>query len=151
MQNTYSGKVFPTDVGRFLSYNLRGDHQNFNSVEAANIFSRQGGPLVHHLGFDIVPGIVRIFRNGVQVFTAPWQLCDTMEAAKELIERSVSAKTVKLKTYIPVELDNYELFQIENYGNILKPLSVNPDGDCDNSEDELRRAAHFQNMQYDRQ
>jgi len=52
------------------------------------------------------------------------------------------------------ELTNYELWQLERYGHILRTLHTLPDGSCENNEDEIRRQEEWveqqaQNQLYD--
>lgn len=147
MQNRYSSKIFPLDCGRFLAYNLRGDKQPFNTRGAANIYSRTGGPLTPYKGFQIAPN-KRIFKNGVQVFDAHWQLCETIDECKALIDQSEAERTKpKLILKQVTEPTNYEQFQIEHYGNVLGNAYVEPSGHSHNTPEELERLNHFKNMQ----
>ena len=41
------------------------------------------------------------------------------------------------------DLTNYELYQLERWGNILRTLHTLPDGSCENNEDEIRRQAEW--------
>ena len=47
----------------------------------------------------------------------------------------------------PHELTNYQRWQQEKFGNILPELSIDPDGECENTEEELHRAAHWNYLQ----
>ena len=45
------------------------------------------------------------------------------------------------------ELTNYEMFQLEHYGNILPELVIMPDGSCENGIDEQNRSAEWVHLQ----
>ena len=148
----YAGKVFPTVTGRFTAYDNCGNMQHFDTVEAANIFSRQGTP-IEYRGYTIAPGTFYIFRNGVRMFTAWWLKPETLEMAKAMIDDALEPKVQQLK-YITrkAEPDNYERFQLERYGNILPMPYVTLSGDPEEAtEEQHERAREWMEVQYNHQ
>lgn len=49
--------------------------------------------MTHYRGFDIDP-LFRIFHNGRQIFTAFWQLNDTLEQAQRRIDASLTLERI---------------------------------------------------------
>lgn len=48
-------------------------------------------------------------------------------------------------------MSNYELWQIDKYGDILPPVEVTPKGECENREEELQRFQEWMELQNDLQ
>ncbi len=145
MYNTYSNKVFPTTIGTFKAFNQDGQSEIYSNEHAANIFARTGGPLIEYKGFHISANC-RIFKNGVQVFTAPWQHPDDIQGCKDIIDKSTSEKAVKLKQLSFDTMTAYERWQLEKYGSIIPDMGVTPDGELEESGfEELNRLAEFIN------
>lgn len=71
---------------------------------------------------------------------------NNMETVKKI---SSTESLVKPNLTELAELTNYELWQIEKYGNILRTLHTLPDGSCENNEDEIRRQAEWVERQSD--
>jgi hypothetical protein len=69
----------------------------------------------------------------------------------DVIHLPVHAGWAEIKRPIEVELDNYEQFQLEKYGNVLSAVSVLPDGTCENGIDEIERQAEWINSQAEQQ
>ena len=69
-----------------------------------------------------------------------------METVKKI---SSTESLVKPNLTELADLTNYELWQIEKYGNILRTLHTLPDGSCENNEDEIRRQAEWVERQAD--
>lgn len=46
-------------------------------------------------------------------------------------------------------MSNYELWQLDAYGNVLSPVEVMPAGECENKEEELQRFSEWSQLQAD--
>ena len=70
-----------------------------------------------------------------------------METVKKI---SSTESLVKPTTQKEIdELDNYQTWQLEKYGYILRTLHTLPDGSRENNEDEIRRQAEWVERQAD--
>lgn len=49
------------------------------------------------------------------------------------------------------ELDNYDLWQLETYGNVIPHANVMPDGSCEAKENEIERSAAWVSLQHEMQ
>lgn len=48
-------------------------------------------------------------------------------------------------------MSNYELFQLDRYGDVLPPVEVMPSGECENGEEERQRFQEWSQLQNDLQ
>lgn len=48
-------------------------------------------------------------------------------------------------------MSNYELFQLDRYGDVLPPVEVTPSGECENGEEERQRFQEWSQLQNDLQ
>lgn len=46
-------------------------------------------------------------------------------------------------------MSNYELWQLDAYGNVLPPVEVTPSGECENGEEEKQRFQEWCQLQAD--
>lgn len=86
-EKVYSNRYFPHYAipGKFIAYDGNGFKQHFDSEAEAIEYSNE--PMTGYKGYQI-SSVNMIFKNGVQVFTAPWQYCSTIYEAKAIIDSS---------------------------------------------------------------
>lgn len=80
--------------GRYQATNRQGQTQNFDSMTEATAYANTG-TMIDYKGFEIHPSRFTIWKNGKQVFKAPWQLCSTLEESKIMIDASLMASDME--------------------------------------------------------
>lgn len=88
-------------------------------------------------GFEI-DHFFRIYKSGKHVFSAHWQICNSIEEAKNIINNSL---------LVAEQLNNYQERQLNKYGNILPEPIILPDGTCEleNGQEDADRFSEWIN------
>lgn len=80
--------------GRYQATNRQGQTQNFDYLTEAQAYAETGA-MIEYKGFEIHPSRFTIWKNGKQVFVAPWQLCSTLDEAQMMIDASLMAHAME--------------------------------------------------------
>lgn len=124
-------------TGYYKGHDWQGFAENFDTEEQAINFSNTGELPVDYKGFQIT-NLGYVYRDKKRVFIADWQSCGSVERAKIMIDQHC-------------EQTNYQRYQQEQYGNVMREPVVNPDGSHDGSEEEIERSARWVERQYEQQ
>lgn len=126
--------VRKTSIGYYKGHNWQGFAEIFEAEQDAINFSNTGDQPVEYKGFHIT-NLGYVYRDKKRVFIADWQSCGSVERAKIMIDQHC-------------EQTNYQRYQQEQYGNVLREPVVNPDGSHDGTEEEMERSARWVERQH---
>lgn len=127
--------VRKTITGYYKGHNWQGFAESFDTEEQAINFSNTGDQPVEYKGFQIT-NLGYVYRDKKRVFIANWQSCGSVERAKIMIDQHC-------------EQTNYQRYQQEQYGNVLREPVVSPDGSHDGTEEEMERSARWMERQWE--